>query len=131
MFRYIIIALIVIPALEIIVLFQMGKLIGGWSTFGLIIMTGFVGAWLARREGLKVWKQAQNQLSLGQPPGDSILDGICIFTGGMLLLTPGLLTDVFGLLFVLPVTRPLFKGWIYSLLRKVAERGNRPFIWRR
>lgn len=131
MFRYVITALIVVPALEIIVLFQMGKLIGGWQTFGLIIMTGFVGAWLARREGLKVWKQAQNQLALGQPPGDAIVNGICIFTGGLLMLTPGILTDVFGLMLVLPFTRPLFKGGIYSILRKMAERGNRQFFWRR
>lgn len=131
MFRYIVIALIVVPALELIVIFQMGKLIGGWYTFGLIIATGFSGAWLARREGLKVWQQAQNQLSSGQLPGDSIVDGICVFTGGLLLLTPGLLTDVVGFLLVFPLSRPMFKGWIYSLLRKMAERGNTHFIWRR
>lgn len=131
MFRYIVIALIVVPALELIVIFQMGKLIGGWSTFGLIIVTGFLGAWLARREGLKVWEQAQNQLSLGQLPGDSIVNGICVFTGGLLLLTPGLLTDVLGFLLVFPLSRPMFKGWIYSLLRKMADRGNTHFIWRR
>ncbi len=51
MLRYVVIALIVIPALELIVIFQMGKLIGGWPTFGLMIVTGFLGAWLARREG--------------------------------------------------------------------------------
>ncbi|GAB7056872.1 MULTISPECIES: FxsA family protein [Paenibacillus] len=131
MLRYVVIALIVIPALELIVIFQMGKLIGGWPTFGLMIVTGFLGAWLARREGLKVWRQAQNQLSLGQPPGDSIVDGICVFTGGILLLTPGLLTDVLGFLLVFPLSRPMFKGWIYALLRKMADRGNTYFFWRR
>lgn len=131
MLRFIIIVLIVVPALELIGLFQMGKLIGGWSTFGLIILTGFLGGWLARREGLKVWRQAQSQLSSGQIPGDSILDGICIFTGGLLLLTPGILTDIAGFLLVFPFSRPIFKAWLYSVLRKMAERGDIHFLWRR
>lgn len=118
MFRIIVALFILIPALEIWGLFTLGKLIGGWQTFALIILTGFVGAYLSKSEARKVWHYAQHQLSRGQFPTDSILDGICIFTGGLLLLTPGILTDVLGFLLVFPVTRPVCKAAILYVIRK-------------
>ncbi|CAG7646718.1 hypothetical protein PAESOLCIP111_05228 [Paenibacillus solanacearum] len=130
MFRIVVIALILVPALEIWGLFEMGKLIGGWQTFGLIVLTGFLGAWLARREGRKVWTYARQQLSVGAFPTDSILDGIAIFTGGLLLMSPGLITDVFGFLMVFPVTRPIFTRWILAIIRKRIGTGSYSFFWR-
>lgn len=131
MLRYVVIALIVIPALELIVIFQMGKLIGGWPTFGLMIVTGFFWAHGLRAERAQGVAAGTESAFSGPAPGDSIVDGICVFTGGILLLTPGLLTDVLGFLLVFPLSRPMFKGWIYALLRKMADRGNTYFFWRR
>lgn len=131
MFRIIVLLLIVVPALEIWGLFEMGKLIGGWQTFALILLTGFLGAWLARREGRKVWEYARQQLSVGQVPTDSILDGIAIFAGGLFLMSPGFLTDVLGFLMVFPVTRPIFKAWILVFIRKRIGTGGQSFFWRK
>lgn len=131
MFRVLVVAMIVIPALEIWGLFQIGKLIGGWQTFALIVFTGFVGAAMARREGRRVWEYAQYQMRTGQVPAESILDGICIFAGGLLLLTPGFLTDALGFLLVLPLSRPVFKAWILILIKKYMDRGNFQLFWRK
>lgn len=131
MFRLLVIVLIVVPALEIWGLFAVGKLIGGWQTFALIVLTGLLGAALARREGRRVLEFARYQMSVGQPPGDSILDAICVFGGGLLLLMPGFLTDAFGLVLLLPVTRPFFKAWILAWIRKKLDSGQFHFIWRR
>jgi len=82
MLKWLAAAFIIVPALEIWGLFEMGKLIGGWQTFGLLLLTGFLGAYLAKREGRKVWRDAQQQISFGQVPAGSLLDGICIFLAG-------------------------------------------------
>lgn len=131
MLRWFVFLMIVVPACEIYVLIAMGKLIGGWQTFGFILLTGFVGAYLSKREGRKVWEYARYRLSAGEIPTDAIMDGICIFAGGLLLLTPGFLTDALGLLLVLPFTRPIAKLWISRFIRKHIDRGSFAFYFRR
>lgn len=131
MLRWVVVLFIVIPATEIFVLMSMGKLIGGWETFALILLSGFVGAYLAKREASRVWEYARFRLSRGEIPTDSILDGICIFAGGLLLLTPGFLTDLAGLFLVLPFTRPAVKVLLLKLIRRMIGRGNLTFYWRR
>jgi UPF0716 protein FxsA len=131
MYRLLVVIMIVVPALEIWGLFTIGKLIGGWQTFFLLLLTGFTGAWMARREGRRVWEYAQYQMRNGQVPTDSILDGICIFAGGLLLLTPGFLTDILGFLLVFPLTRPVFKAWALILIRRLISQGNFQLFWRR
>lgn len=131
MLRWLTVLFIVVPAAEILVLFSMGKLIGGWETFALILLSGFLGAYMAKREGKRVWDYAQHRLSRGEIPTDTILDGICIFTGGLLLITPGFLTDVAGLLLVLPFTRPVAKLLLMKLIRHLIGRGHVNFYWRR
>lgn len=91
MFRTIVFLMIVIPALEIWGLIKAAQFIGGVQTFLAVILTGVIGAFLAKKEGLKTWNKAQIELRNGQLPGDAILDGISIFAGGLLLLTPGFL----------------------------------------
>ncbi|MFK7697316.1 FxsA family protein [Paenibacillus sp. HJGM_3] len=115
---------IVVPALEIWALFEVGKLIGGWQTFALLLLSGFAGAYLAKREGLKVWANAQRQLSAGQMPAQSILDGICIFAGGLMMMAPGFLSDVLGLLLVFPLTRPIFRQALNAWLRRKLANGG-------
>lgn len=124
MYRILLAIFIIIPAIEIAGMIALGHYIGGWSTFGLIVLSGFIGAYLAKREGRKVWEYAQYQLSTGQVPTASLLDGICVFLGGVLLISPGFLTDILGFLLVLPVTRPLFKALLYGIIQKQISKGN-------
>jgi UPF0716 protein FxsA len=122
--RYLALLIIVIPAIDIGFLLLSGKTIGFLPTIAFIILTGVVGAYLAKREGLQTIKRAQEQLAYGQIPGDSVLDGICILIGGILLLTPGFITDLFGFLLLFPPTRKPFKFLMINSLRKRIEKGN-------
>jgi UPF0716 protein FxsA len=123
-FRIIVLIMVVVPALEIWGLITVGQLIGAWPTFFLIVFTGFLGAFLAKREAKKVWEFARYQMQRGQIPGVSILDGISIFAGGLLLLTPGFFTDLLGFALVLPLTRPFFRNALLLLIRKKIEDGT-------
>lgn len=122
--RYLALLIIVIPAIDIGVLLLSGKTIGLFPTIAFIIFTGVVGAYLAKREGLQTIKRVQEQLSYGQIPGDSLLDGICILIGATLLLTPGFITDIFGFLLLFPPSRKPFKFLMINALRKRIEKGN-------
>lgn len=124
MFRWIALMLIVIPALEIWGLILVGSWIGAWQTFVLILLTGIIGAYLAKREGRRVLMDARLQLQSGQLPALPIIDGLCIFAGGLLLLTPGFFTDATGLILVLPFTRFMIRSWVLELIRKWISRGN-------
>jgi UPF0716 protein FxsA len=122
--RYLALLIIVIPAIDIGVLLLSGKTIGLFPTIAFIIFTGVLGAYLAKREGLQTIKRVQEQLSYGQIPGDSLLDGICILIGATLLLTPGFITDLFGFLLLFPPSRKPFKFLMINALRKRIEKGN-------
>lgn len=122
--RYLFILIIAIPAAEIGLLLFSGKTIGVWPTLLLIILTGVIGAYLAKREGLQTIRKAQEQLQYGQIPGEALLDGICILAGGILLLLPGFITDISGFLMLFPPTRRVFKILLINSLRKKIQRGN-------
>jgi UPF0716 protein FxsA len=111
--------LIVVPALEIALLVLSGNVIGIWPTVGLIIATGVVGAWLAKRQGAETIRQAKQELMYGRIPSEAVLDGICILIGGVVLLTPGFITDLLGFLLLIPFTRafikPFLGRWLKSL----------------
>ena len=130
MYRVVILLLVVIPALEIWILYSLGRLIGGWETFLLIVLTGVLGAYLAKKEAKKVWSYAKLELAERKLPGASIVDGICIFAGGLLLLTPGLITDTLGFLLVLPFTRKFFRAAVLVLLQKWLMSGKIVFFRR-
>lgn len=110
-----------VPLLELFILIQLGQVVGLWPTIGLVVLTGFAGAALARLEGLRTLLRIQEELNQGSLPGSALLDGLAILLGGALLLTPGILTDVLGFSFLLPPTRKLLLGKI----RKSMERGLR------
>lgn len=106
MFFRLLILFTVVPAVELYLLIQLGQLIGPLATVGIILLTGFVGAAFAKREGLSVLRQIQADLREGVPPAGRLLEGLMVLLGGALLLTPGVLTDVFGFSLILPWTRP-------------------------
>jgi len=95
-FRWLFILILIVPALEIGVFIWAGDLIGGWSVIGVIILTGIIGASLARQQGMETLRRAQHNMSMGQTPTGEIFDGICILIGAIVLLTPGFITDFFS-----------------------------------
>jgi UPF0716 protein FxsA len=121
MLRVLIVLLLLIPVLEIWLLMATGKAIGWVPTLLLCILTGVTGAWLARRQGLQFFRLAQLQLSRGEMPGEVILDGIFVFMGGLLLLTPGFFTDFLGFSLLIPYTRGIArlctKRWLDKKIR--------------
>lgn len=110
---------VIVPIIELILLIEIGQLVGLLPTVALVVFTGVTGAWLARAEGLRVFFQFQRELASGKLPGQSMLDGISVLVGGAFLLTPGVLTDVVGFSLLLPFTR----RWIQGRVRKRLERG--------
>ena len=126
--RYILLLIIIIPVAEISVLLLSGNLIGVWPTIGLLLFTGVLGAYLAKRQGLETIKRAQEQLQYGQMPGEAILDGIRILAGGILLLTPGFISDILGLLLLIPPSKFLFQRMIFKGLRRWMEKNTYTII---
>ncbi|MDE3839884.1 membrane protein FxsA [Bacillus methanolicus] len=122
--RYFLLFLIIVPALEIAFLLLSGKTIGVLPTIFLLIFTGVLGAYLAKRQGLETIRKAQEQLRYGQIPGDALLDGICILIGGTLLLTPGFITDMAGFLLLAPPTRKFFKMLLIKAFKRWIDKGN-------
>ncbi|MDC0762935.1 membrane protein FxsA [Brevibacillus sp. HB1.2] len=120
MFRFFAILFVVAFGLELWGLITIGSWIGGWNTVVLVILTGILGAWLARQQGMQVFRMVQHQLARGQMPTDSLIDGVLILIGGILLLLPGFVTDVIGLVFLIPYTRMiirhLLKRWLWNLI---------------
>jgi UPF0716 protein FxsA len=98
-----------IPVIELYLLIQVGTVIGGLNTILLVILTGFLGAWLARMEGMHTMMRLRTNLQQGLMPAEELIDAVIIFGAGVVLLTPGLITDVFGLMLLWPVTRNKFK----------------------
>ncbi|MFC2948634.1 FxsA family protein [Virgibacillus sediminis] len=122
--RFLIILLLLTSAMEIGVFLWIGGLIGPWWVVLLIILTGILGMALAKKQGADTWNRAQMALNSGQAPTEYLIDGICIFTGAIFLLTPGFITDIFGFLLVLPFTRGLFRNRIRNYLRTRIGKGT-------
>ncbi|MBW8351451.1 membrane protein FxsA [Bacillus sp. IITD106] len=120
--KYIILIFIVIPAIEIGLFILSGKTIGVLPTVGVIIATGILGAYLAKKQGLEALRKVQNDLRSGIPPGIAMLDGVCILVGAILLITPGFLSDIMGLFLLLPVTRKIIRPFLLKMIKKWISR---------
>ncbi|MGD9127147.1 MAG: FxsA family protein [Planctomycetia bacterium] len=105
----------VIPLLELALLFYIAQFIGGFETFLLVIITGILGAFLARHEGTRCWREIQKKLASGQAPGVELIEGPLILLAGAFLITPGIMTDVTGLLLLVPLVRK-------NIARRMADR---------
>jgi UPF0716 protein FxsA len=121
-----VLGLLAMPVLEIIVIIQVGAAIGAWATVGLLAAEFLLGGWIVRREGRRAWRALQDALGRGVMPDRELADAALIMAGGVLVLIPGFVTDVIGLLFVLPFTRPLVRralsGWASRRMRAAAGR---------
>ena len=94
-----------IPAIELYLLVRIGSLFGAEVAVALVLFTGVVGAWLARREGVAVLTALQADLARGIPPAGRLVEGAMVLAGGILLITPGVLTDLTGIALLLPPVR--------------------------
>jgi UPF0716 protein FxsA len=100
---------VVVPLVEIYVLVQVGQVIGAGWTIALLILDALLGTWLIKHEGARAWRALREALQGGRMPATEIADGALILLGGTLMLAPGFVTDAFGILLILPFTRPLFR----------------------
>ncbi|MFC2076373.1 FxsA family protein [candidate division KSB1 bacterium] len=126
---YLVTLFIVLPLAELYLLIEIGKVIGSIEVIGLIIVTGIVGAWLARSQGLYIISSIRTELAQGRMPAARLVDGVMVLAGGLLLLTPGLLTDAFGFTLLLPFTRDRYRHHLRRWFEKRVEyhlQGNRP-----
>lgn len=110
MLGFLFILFVTIPLAEIYLLLAAGAAIGGANTFALVILSAMVGSWLVREQGLATLAKIQQQLGAGQAPGEALVDGVFIAASGLLLLTPGFITDGLGLVFLIPPIRRLIAG---------------------
>ncbi len=108
---------VVVPAVELALLIEIGSVIGTANTFAIIVATGIAGSWLARTQGLSVWRRFQERLASGAMPGNELVDGLIVLISGALLLTPGVLTDVVGLLGLIPPSRHVIRNVVVHQLK--------------
>ena len=111
-------AFIVVPLVEIWAILQVGQLVGPWWTIVLLVLDSMLGAWLIKREGGRAWTALREALQHGRMPAREIADGALILIGGTLMLSPGFVLDIAGIVLILPFTRPVAR----RLLTKVVER---------
>jgi UPF0716 protein FxsA len=102
--------LLLVPIVELWIIVQVSGELGLWATLGLLVLISVAGAWLLKQQGRETWRRLRVTLSRGQMPTEEVADGALILLGGALLMTPGFLTDAFGILFLLPPSRALVKG---------------------
>jgi UPF0716 protein FxsA len=122
----VVVAFIGVPILEIYVIIQVGQVIGPWWTILLLIADSIFGSWLIRREGGRAWQALTSALESGRMPGTELADGALILIGGTLMLSPGFVTDAFGILMILPFTRPVARRLLTRVVTRRLLNGRRP-----
>ena len=123
-FTKLLILFVIVPVTELYILIEVGKKIGSLTTIGIIIFTGILGAYLVKNQGFMILKKIQNDLNDGIMPGDSLIQGAIILAGGILLLTPGFVTDIVGFIFLIPVSRNIVKKYLLKWLKGKIKEGN-------
>ena len=118
-------AFTIIPIIEIYLLIEIGSMFGALTAVALVILTGFLGAFLARMQGLQTLYRIQESLREGRMPSGELLDALLIGIAGLVLLTPGFLTDSAGCLLLIPATRNAIKNWLRRQI-ELRYMSNRP-----
>jgi UPF0716 protein FxsA len=117
---FLVLVFIVLPIAELYVIIQVGEAIGVVPTIALLIADSFLGAALLRSQGRAAWRRFNEALATGRVPAREVFDGTMVILGGAFLLTPGFITDVIGLLLLIPPTRALFRGMVARMARRRA-----------
>ncbi len=124
MFFKLFLAFTLVPFIEIYLLIKIGGQVGAFNTILIVILTGLLGASLARLEGLKTMTKVRDSLNRGDLPAEEMLDAMLIFVAGVVLLTPGLITDLSGLALLVPKARSWFKRWLRKKFDEWLEKTN-------
>ncbi|MEM7585996.1 MAG: FxsA family protein [Acidobacteriota bacterium] len=118
MFFRLLLLFTIVPLVELALLIEVGRIVGMPATILLVIVTGTLGAWLAKTQGVRTLNRLQQELQSARMPADTMLDGLLIFIAGAVLLTPGILTDLFGFFLLTPACR----GWLRGIIKSGIKR---------
>ena len=113
-----------VPLLELWLLIEVSEVIGALVTIILVASTGFAGVLLTKSQGLSVLRRMHRDLLAGKLPGEPIFDGVCILLGGAFLLTPGFITDLLGLLLLIPYSRKPIKVVARRIIKRKLQRAK-------
>ena len=122
--KWIIGLIILIPAIELYILLLSGKTIGVGYTILLILASGIIGAYFAKRQGIRAFREVSDNIKNAQAPGEAAINGIFIFIGSILVILPGFISDLLGFLLLFAPTRNLFKPLLYRWIRKKMKNGQ-------
>ena len=107
MFKVLFLIFIVVPIIEIAVLMQVGTVLGVWPTIAIVVITAWLGAKNVKQQGIATLQSVQGKIATGEMPSDEIIAGLLLLVAGVLLVTPGFVTDIFGLSLLVPHFRQL------------------------
>ncbi len=118
---------IVVPVIEITVLIEVGEQLGAFTTVALVILTAAVGASLVRSQGLQTLMNAQKKMQQGEQPGQEVIEGVMLAIAGVMLVTPGFVTDFLGLILLLPFSRQFFANKLLARMIIKNMASQQPF----
>jgi len=127
MFRILFILFIVVPIIEIMVLMNVGALLGAWPTIAIVIITAWLGAKNVKQQGVATLQSVQTKMAQGEMPSDEIVAGILLLIAGVLLVTPGFVTDFFGLSLLIPQVRKSLINSVQQHLKMATASSNQGF----
>ncbi len=108
----------IVPFIELFLLMQVGDVVGFWPTVAMILLTGITGAWLSKREGLRVFRDYQQAIAEMRMPKEGLTSGLLVLVAGVLMIAPGVLTDITGILLMIPPIRRVVAGWVEAYVEK-------------
>jgi UPF0716 protein FxsA len=115
---------VIVPLAELYVIFKVGDAIGIAPTLAILVADSLIGSWLLKSQGRAVWRRFNETMRAGRIPHREVVDGVLVIFGGAFLITPGFLTDIVGVLLLLPPTRSLFRGLVTRRLLFGIPRGQ-------
>ena len=127
MFFKLFILFTLVPVIELWLLIRVGSIIGFFPTIGIVVLTGIIGAWMARIQGLSVISELNTSVAQGRVPGKELVNAVLVFVGGALLLTPGFVTDILGFSMIMPGTRDAISAFLMSYFSKKVQNGDMKF----
>lgn len=122
--KYLIAVAILLPLVELFLFLTIGKAIGVLWTFGLIFLSGIVGFYVVRKVGIHAFKELPKQVERGEHPANTVVDGVLLGIGAILVILPGFLTDFVGLSLLFAPTRKLYRPFINRFIQKKIRKGN-------
>lgn len=126
---YLLAAFILMPIVEIVVLMRVHDAVGFVNTVALVVFTGIAGAILARQQGFMILMQIRRDMDQGRMPAPRLIDGVMVLVAGVLLVTPGLITDIAGFLLLMPPVRAALKVYLRGRIEDAIRRGNATVVW--